>query len=168
MLRGFLFCFSIFFFTIGGFSQSSMHPAVQKEVDALNFWLQSQMEVGKSIDQAELQRRNETIRALQDSLQQVQKTTSTSIPEGKHIRRSGFPGNSFRVPDHANWHIQSAYLKSMNQTYRIKLADYTFKSIYQSGEELRLPTWTAEFSLLDGSISSMQIELEIIEVPKQH
>jgi len=148
-------------------AQGSMHPRVQQEVDALNLWLQKQMAEGNPIDQEELQRRNEKIKQIQAELEsEREEIEAVDAADGTKIRRSGFPGNSFRVPEGKQWHVQAAFLKSLDQPYRIKVADYTFNSVYDEGEELRLPSWVSEFSLMDGGISSLNFQLEILEVDK--
>jgi hypothetical protein len=167
-MKPILFLSILMFSFVSVFAQGSVHPKVQAEIDALNLWLQQQMSDGNSLDMDELQRKNEYIKQLQQKLSNENDTVRVNEQgiEGDKSRIQGFPGSSYKVPEGVHWYVANIYIKQLDSSYRIKVAEYVLNKVYKSGETITFPSWTAEFSLLDseGDISSLFFEVELIEV----
>jgi len=168
-MKPILFLSILMFSFASVFAQGSVHPKVQAEIDALNLWLQLQMSEGNTLDMEELQRRNDYIRQLQEELSTENLPTMVSGVNiaGKRSKLQGFPGSSYKVPEGKTWHIAGIFIKQLDSAYRIKVAEYVLNPSYSTGETITFPSWTAEFSLLEGDISSLFYEVEIIEVENE-
>ncbi len=146
------------------FGQNYIHPEVQKEIDLLNLWIQKQISEGNEINQEELNAKNKRIRMIQDEIKNQQDSSLNSFDsEGRRIQKTAIPGSVFTVPDGVVWKIEGIYLKSFGQPYKIKVDKQILEELYEQGEEIRLPSWTVEFHLLDLEMESLNFELEITE-----
>lgn len=160
------FIYVAFFLLFCGnvFSQGSVHPIVQREINNLNLWIEEQLFEKNEIDAEELKIRNQRIKEIQDSIRLAEenKPENDLFPD-KIIVKEAMPGSSFTVPEDARWTVKAAYLRGSMHGYSIEINLDNFKNVYDSGERLVLPSWTAEFHFFEEEIESLRIKVEIIE-----
>jgi hypothetical protein len=62
--------------------------------------------------------------------------------------RSAYAGSSLTVPQKVTWQIEKAFINN-GDGYNLKINPSVFKPLYQAGEKIQIPFYTAEMELLN-------------------
>lgn len=137
---------------------------VQKEIDALQQWMQSELAAGNELDTAKLNSWNQKIQALQLEHKAEQKRiyANPTNSGGTRIQKVVSGGSALVVPEGKTWTIEQVTLQNMDQPYRIRLHDYNGKT-FQAGEKIKFSMQNPANDLLGGSATENNYSVVIIE-----
>jgi len=143
----------------------SIEPAIQAKIDSLNTWIKLQLETTGQIDKYILDSLNHNIREAQNRINSSTYIASGSNNESdeKTIMKDMMPGSVFTVPQGVKWRIKRISCKTDMGGYSVLVTSVKFKEFYSQGEQISMPAFTSEASLLTEDTSSVIYTFEIIE-----
>lgn len=144
-----------------------VNPEVQFWIDSTQRWLTIDIQDGV-LDTAQLNKLNNHIRLLQDSINRVDMASKPLLNGNEEkLIKEVFLGGSLKVPVGETWKMLGLYVKSESSSYRLKVTSVKLKDIYSAGESIMLPLTSAEASLIsDGEESNISYQVEILKIKR--
>lgn len=144
--------------------QQNIPAPVQKEIDSLQNWMQSELAEGNQLDTAKLNSWNRKIKALQASYKDEQKKMFANPKNsgGVRLKKSVSAGSSLTVPDGKVWTVKEVSVQNMDEPYSIVVHDYNGKS-FNEGEKIKFSLQNPALDLLGGSALENKYKIILIE-----
>lgn len=145
----------------------NMDPEIAKMTDELMQWTQEQYQTYGTIDQHKLDSMNQRIRDRQKEIENLNGTLAenngNTQQEGKLIKITMVQTNAITVPSGKTWKVKRAIVQAGIGGFSVVVSSVKFKDSYSAGEQIIMPAFTPEASLLTSDQSNVTYILDIIE-----
>lgn len=138
----------------------------RQKINAVNAWLQQQIQEGKTPTPAQMDSVNKAVNELFKEPSAHTDTVSTTDHSGTLITKSCTAGGAITVPENKVWKVQRIFVTEGIGGYNILVTSIKYDPPLHAGEKLTAPSWSAESSLLakDGTTVSYIFEIQETEM----
>jgi hypothetical protein len=155
---------AIWFLPVFPGQAQGMDPEIQRMTDELIRWTQEQFEKYGSVDPQKLDSMNLMIRQRQDELASGGgRTEPVSATEGKEIIVPMINSTQMKVPPGKIWKVKHLTCQAGIGEYSVLVTSVKFREQYAEGENITVPAFTPEASLLTSDMSTVTYHFKIIE-----
>lgn len=138
----------------------------QQKINAVNAWLQQQIQEGKTPTPAQMDSVNKAVNELFKNPAAKADTASAPDHTGTLITKHCTAGGSITVPEDKTWKVKRIFVTESIGGYNVLVTSVKHDKPLHAGEKLTAPSWSAESSLIakDGTTVSYIFEIQETEV----